>query len=217
VILVAHRTPPTRAGCERVAAAGATVVEADVQVDDAGAVVVTHYLPIGPGGRFERDNWRLRWHAGRRRDPRLEQVSDIVPASCLILLDLKERQPERRARLVGALRDSLPDRSRFRVCGHPAEDVAALRAAGFRTWRSVGNRRHLAAVLAGDRLPDDAVSIRHSLVTARVLEQLHDRVPSVVAWTVNSPARAGQLRVLGVDGVTTDRVDVLRKLSAIPN
>jgi len=217
VILVAHRTPATRAGCEELAAAGANVFEADVQVDDNGAVVVTHYLPLGIGARFERDNWRIRWHTGRARDPRLADVIDIVPADCLVLLDLKERHPDRRARLVAALTDSLPDRSRFRVCGHPEEDVAALRAAGFRTWRSVGNSRHLAAVFAEDRLPDDAVSIRHSLLTADVLARLHERVPQVVSWTINSVGRGRQLRALGVDGVTTDSTAVLRSLAAFPN
>jgi hypothetical protein len=217
VILVAHRTPATRAGCEQLAAAGATVFEADVQVDDAGAVVVTHYLPLGPGGLVERDNWRVRWHTGRARDPRLAGVTDIVPTDCLVLLDLKERRPDRRARLVAALIDSLADRSRFRVCGHPEPDVAALRAAGFRTWRSVGSRRHLAAVLAEDRLPDEAVSIRHSLLTAAVLDRLHERVPQVVAWTVNGVERAARLRELGVEGVTTDSPQVMQLLSAIPN
>jgi glycerophosphoryl diester phosphodiesterase len=217
VILVAHRTPATRAGCAQLAAAGASVFEADVQVDDDDAVVVTHYLPFGLGGRFERDNWRVRWHTGRARDPRLAQVMDIVPADCLVLLDLKERRPDRRARLIAALTDALPDRSRFRVCGHPEDDVAALRAAGFRTWRSVGNRRHLAAVLSEDRLLDDAVSVRHSLLTAQVLGRLHERVRHVVAWTVNSEGRARQLHALGVDGVTTDSEVVLRSLSAIPN
>lgn len=217
VILVAHRTPASRTGCEQVAAAGASVFEADVQVDDDGAIVVTHYLPFGVGARFERDNWRVRWHTGRAHDPRLTEVTDIVPTGCLVLLDLKERRPERRATLVAALTETLPDRSRFLVCGHPEDDVAALRTAGFRTWRSVGNRRHLAAALTEDRLPDDAVSIRHSLLTADVLARLHERVPHVVAWTVNSARRARQLRALGVDGVTTDSVIVLQTLSAIPN
>ena len=216
MILVAHRTPATRAGCEQVAAAGATVFEADVQLDEAGAVVVTHYLPFGAGGRFERDNWRVRWHTGRARDPRLVDVTAIVPADRLVLLDLKERRPDRRARLVAALLEALPDRSRFRVCGHPPEDVAALRAGGFRTWRSVGNSRHLAAVLAEDRLPDEAVTIRHSLVSPRVLGQLRERVPQVIVWTVNGAARARQVRELGVDGVTTDRREILRLLSHDP-
>lgn len=217
MILVAHRTPATRAGCAQLAGAGASVFEADVQVDDAGAVVVTHYLPFGLGGRFERDNWRVRWHTGRARDPRLTKVTDLVPADCLVLLDLKERKPARRAQLVAALTEALPDRSRFRVCGHPEDDVAALRAVGFRTWRSVGNRRQLAAVLAEARLPDDAVSIRHSLLTADVLARLRERVPQVVAWTVNDEARARQLRTLGADGVTTDNANVLRLLSQFPN
>jgi glycerophosphoryl diester phosphodiesterase len=217
VILVAHRTPATPAACAALAAAGAQVFEADVQIDDAGAVVVTHYLPLGVGGRFERDNWRVRWHTGRSRDPRLADVIDIVPAGCRVLLDLKERRPDRRARLVAALADAAKDRSRFVVCGHPEEDVAALRAAGFATWRSVGNARHLAAVLGEDRLPDDAVSIRHSLLSGRVLDQLHERVPQVVAWTINNVGRARALCALGVDGVTTDSVTVLQLLATNTN
>lgn len=191
--------------------------EADVQVDDTGAIVVTHFLPFGVGGRFERDNWRLRWHTGRARDPRLTELVEIVPADRLVLLDLKERRPDRRARLVAALIDQLPDRSRYVACGHPEQDVAELRAAGFRTWRSVGGGRHLAAVLDGTRLPDEAVTIRHSLLTPRRLDQLRERVPQVVAWTVNSVERARRLQALGIDGVTTDSIAVLQSLSAITN
>jgi glycerophosphoryl diester phosphodiesterase len=217
VILVAHRTPTTRAGCERLAAAGATVFEADVQLDDHGAVIVSHYLPLGANGRVERDNLRLRWHAGRARDPRLADIVDLVPADRRVLLDLKERHAARRTRLVAALADELPDRSRFVVCGHPEADVAALRAAGFATWRSVGNRRHVAATLAAGRLPDAAVTIRHSLLDRGLLDRLRGVVPQVVVWTVNGLGRARELQSLGVDGVTTDSPSVLAELSILPH
>jgi glycerophosphoryl diester phosphodiesterase len=217
VILVAHRTPPARAACERLAEAGATVFEADVQVGRDGAVVVTHFLPWLAAGRLERDNWRLRWHTGRAGDPLLADVAALVPAHCDVLLDLKERAPERRAQLVAALLRTPPDASRFIVCGHPVADVDALRAGGFRTWRSVGNPRHLAAVLAESRLPDEAVTVRHALLRPGVLHRLHERVPQVVAWTVNSAARARTLREWGVDGITTDSLAVLERMSAIPN
>jgi glycerophosphoryl diester phosphodiesterase len=216
-MLVAHRTPPTRTACEQLAADGATVFEVDIQLDAAGAVVVSHYVPFGAGGRLQRDNWRLRWHTAGARDLRLDAVAAIVPERCQVLLDLKERIPERRARLVTALSESLPDRSRYIVCGHPAADVAAMRAAGFRTWRSVGNPRHLAAVLAQRALPDDAVTIRHTLLRGGLIDRLHDRVPSVVAWTVNSVGEARRVHTLGVEGVTTDRPAVLRELARMSN
>jgi glycerophosphoryl diester phosphodiesterase len=215
VLLVAHRTPPTRAACERIAAAGARVFEVDVQVGRGAAhdrVVVSHYLDFG---RFmHRDNWRVRWHTGAVRDPALADVVALVPEDCLVLLDMKESRPERRARLVAALIESLPDLARFRVCGHIAEDLEAVRAAGFGTWRTARDSRDLAAVLTGGRLPDEGVSIRHTLLTPRVVEQLHERTPTVVAWTVNSLPRAQQLRAMGVDGITTDRAAILHGMSS---
>jgi glycerophosphoryl diester phosphodiesterase len=63
---------------------------------------------------------------------------------------------------------------------------------------------------------DDAVSIRHSLITRTTLPALRERVPTVVAWTVNDVRRALQLRDVGVSGVTTDRLTVLQALSEGP-
>jgi glycerophosphoryl diester phosphodiesterase len=211
VLLVAHRTPPTRAGCEQLAAAGARVFEADVQLGADGQAVVSHFLPFG---RFlQRDNWRLRWRAGAVRDPQLRHLAALVPQACLVLVDLKETRPARRAALVHALDGTLTPRERFRVCGGRPPDLDALRARGVRTWRTVGNRAELRAVLAADRLPDEALSVRHSLLSARVLTALHERVDTVVAWTVNDVGRARELRGLGVDGVTTDRREILRELA----
>jgi glycerophosphoryl diester phosphodiesterase len=215
VLLVAHRTPATRDACERIAAAGAQVFEADVQVDAHDRIVVSHYLQFGK--YLHRDNWRIRWHTQRTRDPRLADISAIVPDGCRILLDLKESAPARRARLVAALVAALPDRERFRVCGPVADDLDELRAAGFRTWRTARDPRDLSGLLADGALPDEAVSIRHSLLSPQVVDQLHERVPSVVAWTVNALPRARQLQAMGVDGVTTDRAEILAAMSTSAN
>ena len=208
MLLVAHRIPATRAACERLAAAGAHVFEADVQVDDRGRVVVSHYLAFGPA--FQRDNWRIRPRAQAVRDPLLRDVAELVPASCLLLLDMKGKSG---ARLTSALRDAIPDTSRFRVCGGTPDDLDTLRGAGFRTWRTIGNGAQLRAVLSGGRLADDAVSVRHTLLTREIVAELHERAPSLVAWTVNSARRARQLVDLGADGITTDRFAVLHEIA----
>jgi glycerophosphoryl diester phosphodiesterase len=213
VLLVAHRTPATRLGCERLAHAGASVFEVDVQVDGDAGIVVSHYFPVGRFALLQRDNWRLRWHTGGKRDPRLHELEALVPPHCAILLDLKEKSPDRRARLCQALIAALPHRDRFIACGPHADDLAELRAAGFRTWRTIGRSGQLGTVLEAGRLPDAAVTIRHTLVSPQVLDRLHQLVPDVVAWTVNSLGRAEQLRAMGVDGVTTDRLAVLRALT----
>lgn len=216
MLLVAHRTPATRAGCEQLAAAGARVFEADLQIDDDGHVVVSHYLPFG--GLWQRDNWKVRWHTRAVHDPKLADIAAVVPAGCDVLLDLKEKAAQRRPRLVAALIDRLGDdgAERFIVCGGHPGDLDHLRGAGLRTWRTVGNRRDLAAVLAGDRLPDEAVTVRHTLLSPRVVEELHERARVLVAWTVNSVARARLLGRLGIDGVTTDSIAVMRDLAREP-
>jgi glycerophosphoryl diester phosphodiesterase len=213
VLLVAHRTPASAERCARLAAAGARVFEVDVQLSGAG-VGVSHFLPFGRGGFVQRDNWRLRWHTATSRDPALAAIVSAVPAACRVLLDIKETTVAGRRRLVDILAATLPDRDRYRVCGGAPDDLERARAAGFRTWRTVGNRSELAPVLDSGPLPDEAVSIRHSLLDRATVERLHAVVPSVVAWTVNDPARGRRLRGLGVDGVTTDRPRVLRTLAA---
>lgn len=211
MLLVAHRTPSTRAACERLAAAGAQVFEADVQIDENDRLVVSHFFPLGR--LLQRDNWRIRWHTGAARDPRVADVDALVPRGAAILLDLKETDRQRRARLISAIIASLPERERFRACTADPEDLGELRDAGFRTWRTVGSRRQLAGVLSAGALSDDAVTIRHSLLSADVVHELRKLTPAVVAWTVNDPARARRLRDLGVDGVTTDRIAVLHALN----
>jgi glycerophosphoryl diester phosphodiesterase len=212
VLLVAHRIPATRAACEQLAAEGASVFEADVQIGAGERAVVSHFLPFGY--LLQRDNWRVRWHSRAAADPLLTDVAALVPEHCTVLIDLKEKRPERCARLVAALGDTLLDRERFRVSGGRLADLDALRATGFRTWRTVRNPGELRAVLVADRLPDEAVSVRHSVLTPGVLRELHERVDTVVAWTVNAPARARELAAMGVDGLTTDRSAVLRALAS---
>lgn len=216
MLLVAHRTPASVSRCAHLAAAGARLFEVDVQLR-AGHVAVSHYLPLGPAGRLQRDNWRLRWHTRSHRDPALDHLDAVVPAECRVLLDVKESTTARRRALVDALAEVLPRRDRYVLCSPQPDDLDRARAAGFATWRTVRDRRELDATLAdgraAGRLPDAAVTIRHSLLDAATMGQLHESAAAVVAWTVNDPRRARSLRRLGVSGVTTDRVAVLRELA----
>jgi glycerophosphoryl diester phosphodiesterase len=211
VLLVAHRTPASAARCAGLAAAGADVFEVDVQLR-AGRIAVSHFLAL-PGGRLQRDNWRLRWHTAAARDPALAEVDAVVPPGCAVLLDVKESRPDRRRSLLEALAASLPREPRYVVCSPFPGDLEQARAAGFRTWRTLRNPRELAAGLGGGRLPDEAISVRHSLLTAAVVARLHEISSCVVAWTVNDPRRAEQLRSWGVDGITTDRRALIRRLA----
>jgi glycerophosphoryl diester phosphodiesterase len=214
VLLIAHRMPAAKAECARFLDAGADMFEVDVQLGAQG-IVVSHYLPVPhTGGLLHRDNWRLRWGRIDGRDPALAAHLETVPAHTRILLDPKEKETSRRDALVGEIIDTLSaDRARFVVSTGSQTSLRRLREAGFETWHSVGDHAALRRVLASGRLPEQAVTVRHTLLDRGTVQRLHEVVDGVVAWTVNRLERAAALRRFGVDGVTTDRVSVLRGLS----
>ena len=59
-----------------------------------------------------------------------------------------------------------------------------------------------------------AVAPGRSLVTPELIERAHARGLPVIPWTVNDPASVRELLAIGVDGICTDRPDVLRKTLA---
>jgi glycerophosphoryl diester phosphodiesterase len=205
--------PASAEACSAFLAAGANAFEVDVQSSPDG-IVVSHFLPLPrTRGWVQHDNWRVRWGRADGRDRRLTAQLAAVPDDTQILLDPKDPVRERRVALVDAIIETLPDRDRFLVSSGGVRDLERLREAGFRTLRSIGDRATLRQVLDGRQLRQDGVSVRHTLLDAAVVAALHEQVPLVVAWTVNGVGRAQQLRRDGVDGITTDRLAVLRSLS----
>ena len=210
-LLIAHRTPRTAQGCRELAALGAGLFETDVQVRPrSDTVYVSHYLPVRPFGTWlQRDNARFRPGYGPPRDATLADTLARIPAGCDVLLDPKPRDTPTQLRLAAALAALLPDRSRFVVSTDREAELRAYADAGFRTWRTIKDAAALQAVLEGPRPAQTGVSVRHSVLDERAVRALQDRVGTVVAWTVNSVERALRLRAWGVDGITTDRPEVL--------
>lgn len=59
-----------------------------------------------------------------------------------------------------------------------------------------------------------AVAPGRSKVTPELIERAHARGLRVIPWTVNNPASVRELLAMGVDGICTDRPDVLRETLA---
>ena len=108
-----------------------------------------------------------------QRDPVLLDAAGADARHLRVLLDPKETDPARRARLVEELARILPGRDRFRVSTDRDDDLSRFRAAGFGTWRTIKNSAQLARAVAGDRLPDVGVSLRHTLPTRPRCTALH--------------------------------------------
>ncbi len=56
------------------------------------------------------------------------------------------------------------------------------------------------------------VSIQHRLISKRLIELLHERKLKVHAWTVNNPKKMQKLVEYGIDGIITNRPDILMDL-----
>jgi glycerophosphoryl diester phosphodiesterase len=213
LLAIAHRTPATRERCAALGAAGATVFEIDVQAI-GGELVVSHYLPVHPLlPRVRRDRTRFTVRRRHRLEVALAATVESLPAGAEILLDLKVDQGPGAHELVEHLATAGPDPARCYASTKGWATLPALAAAGYRTWRTIADAAALSAVLAMPELPDSAVTVRHALLSAEVVEQLRERVPRVMTWTVYDPARAREVIDLGVDGVTTDSAEVLRLVS----
>jgi hypothetical protein len=190
MVLIAHRTPLTAAGCAELAAAGAGAFELDVQLID-GRLVVSHYVTLAHlPAWLEHDNWRFRRRGRPPHDLAFDEMVALVPGDCLVLLDPKLRRDTDRALLTDAVIRGISDPARFRVSTADPDDLRRYRAAGVRTWRTIGNRADLRDVLTAESLPEEGVSVRQWHLDGAVLGRLHDLVPTVVAWTVNDPARS---------------------------
>lgn len=56
----------------------------------------------------------------------------------------------------------------------------------------------------------DEFHLDGTLITRRVIDEIHDRGKTVTAWTIDSPSVVRRLAGMGVDAITTNRVDVAR-------
>ncbi len=50
------------------------------------------------------------------------------------------------------------------------------------------------------------------MLRQRVIELAHGQGKRMIAWTIDEPAKINQLLDRGVDGIITDRPDVLREV-----
>ncbi len=210
MLAIAHRTPAAPTGIAALAAAGATVFEIDVQ-EIGGELVCSHFLPVSPLlPRLRRD--RVRFTVRRRGPSEVALAATVaaLPPEAEVLIDLKVDRGAAAHALVERLVEVGPDPARCHASTKGWETLSALAAGGYRTWRTIGDPAALRAALELDRIPDYAVTVKHGLLTAEVLAALRDRVDRVMCWTVNDVARARTLIDLGVDGITSDSLDVLR-------
>jgi glycerophosphoryl diester phosphodiesterase len=208
---------------------GYRYLETDVRATRDGVPVVFHDATLdrltGRPGRVADLTWselsRLRIH-GRQPVPRLDDLIDAWPD---VRLNLDVKASNAIAPLVAALRRT---GSVDRVCVGSFSDqrLARVRAlVGPRLCTSLGPRAALALrvvslVGSGRAVADGGVACaqvpsragRVVVLDGRFVVAAHGRGLQVHAWTINSRAEMLRLLALGVDGIMTDRAELLRDL-----
>lgn len=148
---------------------------------------------------------------------RLEELFEAFPDTCINLdpkhdasveplaeVILRTKSVERV--LVGAFSDRRIDRVRSLV----GEDLA-ISAGPRRVLALMLRSRHIPAPLSGVVAVQVPVRFRRlEIVSPRFVRAAHEQGLHVHVWTINSPDEMTRLLDLGVDGIMTDRPEVLR-------
>jgi glycerophosphoryl diester phosphodiesterase len=229
-------------GCENTLAAftkaveeGFAYLELDVHASSDGVPVIHHDARLDrttdATGRIDAHTAaeleKVRVH-GREPIPRLEQVLAALPDTRFTIelksaavvaptLAVLERTDAWDRVCLGGFERTWLDVARRgggeRLCtSMAARDALALRS---RAWLDAlpGPLSALPSLpLAGDvaHVPVTAGPIR--VVDARLLRTAHERGREVHVWTINRPDEMRQLLDLGVDGLLSDRPDLLREV-----
>jgi glycerophosphoryl diester phosphodiesterase len=217
----------TIAAFERAVELGAGVIELDLHMSQDGELVVIHDDTLdrttdGRGPVHERSLEELkRLDAGRwfgpafagQRIPRLDEVLDRIAGKVPLALEIKAGStffPGIEEKVVSALRQ------------HAAIDQAAVASFdhyALRRLKEIEPTIRTAALLVGRPVSlsaiagpakADGLALEASFVTKTEVEACRAAGLQIVVWVVNDPAQMRHFISLGVDGIITDRPDLLR-------
>ena len=215
LLAIAHRAGNSLAALRAAAEVGADVVEADVHHRQE-RLEVRHSKALGPlPYLWDRNPWHLA-HASTI-DLHLPELLDAMLPDATLMLDLKGIGSVGR-RTAELLHERSPDRPVI-VCGRwwPTVDAFADRGWAHRVLSArnrmelVRLRRRVRAAPAGSL---HGVSLHGSLLTREVVEELRAKVALVMTWGVNDLETLERVSAIGVNGIISDSVDVLRVVKA---
>jgi glycerophosphoryl diester phosphodiesterase len=207
VLAVAHRAGNSLDAVTEALAAGVDLAEADVHVFRR-ALEVRHWKTAGP--HLFWDGWEL----VRRRDVVLPALSEVLAAlGERVMLDLKGVRRELAPAVAALLREAAPG-SPVTICTRHWWMLDAFAADScLRLVPSAGSRLGLRRLRARvRRRPAYGVSVRRDLLTPEVVAELHAGAEHVFTWPVDTAAELADARRLGVSGVTSKNLSLLREV-----
>jgi glycerophosphoryl diester phosphodiesterase len=212
LLAVAHRAGNNLADLRAALAAGVDLVEADIHLY-RGALEVRHRKAIGP-----HLYWELWLELNRRRDlvvPELHEVLAVAAGDPRLMLDLKGPALSVAPRVAEELRAHAPGVP-LAVCTRKWKMLDAF-TADEHVGRvlSAGDPLQLAQLRSRLRRQRAyGVSIRLSLLTAPVVAELRRATDLILAWPVDTESALAQARRVGVTGVISKNLPMLKRLVA---
>jgi glycerophosphoryl diester phosphodiesterase len=213
MIAVAHRAGNSLADLRAALDAGVDLVEADVRLF-RDALEVRHCKAIG------RHLFWDGWDVNRRRGHAVPDLADVLATAAgdpRLMLDLKGPGLAVAPRVAGLLRRAAPGvpvtvcTKQWRMLDAFDDDHHVRRV--FSASDPMQLARLRALLRKADR-PVFGVSIRLILLTPGVVTELLRRTTLVMAWSVDSDAALARANRLGVTGVISKNLDVLRRVLA---
>jgi glycerophosphoryl diester phosphodiesterase len=205
-LVVAHRAGNHLDAMRAAERAGADLVEADVWMWH-GRLEVRHTKTMGPVPLL----WD-RWLLAPGWTPRL-QLEELIRAAhpdTEFMLDLKGTAPTLPDAVMETMARVAPGRP-FTVASQTWAFLASFEMLNHvRVVYSIGNERMRASIASTlrDRSADGVGIHERMLTPARVVE-LHALAPLVFSWPINDGARCAELIQWGVNGVISDRYELL--------
>jgi len=149
------------------------------------------------------------------RGPALAEVWDRAAAADVLKLDIKQSDRDFLDELVAFLAQRVKSRRVMIASGDPAAllylhsrlpDVTLLFSAG---WPDAVHKLQSDSAL---QKAVGGVSLFQGLADANLVAWLHEHKLFILTWTVNDSQRFNELVRLGVDGITTANLAILRAL-----
>ena len=211
--VVAHSAGNDLGRLRSAAALGLPLAEADVHLH-RGRLEVRHLKTAGPLPVLW-DRWRLA-SAGAPR-LRLETLLAAAADGPELMLDLKGHDRRLPDRIVAAI-EQAGISGRVTVCSQEWRLLARLSGSpGIRIVHSVGGGHALERLrtrFAGEDLA--GVSIHRRLLDPATARDLRARSALLLSWPVESVAVARELAALGVDGLISQRFELIAGALATP-
>lgn len=191
---------------------GVDVIELDLHLSSDGALVVMHDAEVdrttdgtGPVSGFTLDALRALDAGEGERVPVFEEVADAVraplqaeikdaAAARVLARAIMERDLHKRVTVISFHDDALRETREL------LPDMPLVLVAGKSSPTAPERARDLGAVM---------VSLELCHLEAETVKRCHEAGLEVISWTVNTPEELEQARELGLDGVVTDRPEIL--------